>query len=116
MPDYEGESGVEKVYDGQLRGQPGDKSVLVNNLNYRQREDIETPNAPGDDIYLTIDRDLQLAAEKALAKAQANVRGAVVVMDVRNGDILAMASAPSFDPNMYVKDHAGLTPEESAPP
>ena len=48
---------------------PGVKSVLVNNLNYRQREDIETPNQPGNDVYLTIDLDLQRAAEKALADA-----------------------------------------------
>ncbi len=97
-PIIEGESGVERVYDDTLRGQPGVKSVLVNNQNYRQREDIETPNQPGDDIYLTIDLALQRAAEKALAEAQPNVRGAVVVMDPRNGDILAMASAPAFDP------------------
>jgi penicillin-binding protein 2 len=109
LPDYEGRSGVERVFDSKLRGRPGVKLVLVNSLNYRQHEDIETPNEPGGDIYLTIDLAVQRAAEKALAAAQANVRGAVVVMDVRNGDILAMASAPAFDPNNYV---AGLTPNE----
>lgn len=108
-PDYEGRAGVERVFDSILRGKPGTKLVLVNSLNYRQREDVETPNAPGDDLYLTIDLPLQRVAEQALAEAQANVRGAVVVMDVRNGDILAMASAPSFDPNSYV---AGLTHSE----
>jgi penicillin-binding protein 2 len=103
MPDYQGTSGVEYVYDNTLCGQPGDNSVLINNLNYRQREEIETPDLPGNDIYLTIDLDLQKAAEYALAhySGQANVRGAVVVMDPRNGDILAMVSAPSFDPNLY---------------
>jgi penicillin-binding protein 2 len=101
MPDYKGTSGVEYVYDDMLRGRPGDNSVLINNLNYRQREEIETPDLPGNDIYLTIDLTLQRAAEKALAEAQANVRGAVVVMDPDNGDILAMVSAPSFDPNLY---------------
>ena len=54
---------------------------------------------------------MQHAAEQALAGAQANARGAVVVMDVRNGDILAMASAPAFDPNNYV---VGLTHGEVA--
>jgi len=102
MPDYKGTSGVEYIYDDKLRGQPGDNSVLINNLNYRQREEIASPDLPGNDIYLTIDLPLQRAAEKALASAQANVRGAVVVMDPRNGDILAMVSAPSFDPNMFV--------------
>jgi penicillin-binding protein 2 len=108
-PDYEGRSGVERVFDAKLRGRPGMKLVLVNSLNYRQREDIETPNEPGGDIYLTIDLVLQRAAEQALADVQPNVRGAVVVMDVRNGDILAMASAPAFDPNSYV---AGMTQSE----
>jgi penicillin-binding protein 2 len=112
MPDYEGESGVEYVYDGQLCGQPGDTSVLINNMNYRQREQIEAPNQPGNDVYLTIDLSLQKAAEKALAEAQASVRGAVLVMNPRNGDILVMASAPTFDPNMFSREH--LTPEESA--
>jgi penicillin-binding protein 2 len=103
MPDYQGTSGVEYVYDDTLRGQPGDNSVLINNMSYRQREEIETPDLPGNDLYLTIDLPLQRAAEKALAAApgQSNVRGAVVVMDPRNGDILALVSAPTFDPNMY---------------
>jgi penicillin-binding protein 2 len=111
VPDYEGRAGVERLNEAQLRGRGGVKLVLVNSLNYRQREDIETPNEPGGDVYLTIDLALQRAAEQALAKAQANARGAVVVMDVRNGDILAMASAPAFDPNSYV---AGLTSSEVA--
>jgi penicillin-binding protein 2 len=111
ISDFEGKSGVERVYDAQLRGRAGVKLVLVNSSNYRQREDIETPNEPGGDVYLTIDLALQRAAEKALAEAQPNVRGAVVVMDVRNGDILVMASAPAFDPNNYV---AGLTQSEVA--
>jgi penicillin-binding protein 2 len=105
MPDYQGTSGVELIYDDKLRGQPGDNSVLINNLSYRQREEIETPDLPGNDIYLTIDLPLQRAAEKALAQApeQSNVRGAVVVMDPRNGDILALVSAPTFDPNIFVR-------------
>jgi len=114
MPDYQGVSGVEYVYDRQLRGQPGDKSVLINNLNYRQREEIQTPNLAGNDIYLTIDLALQRAVEKALVSNPASpshVRGAVVVMDPRNGDILALASAPSFDPNLFALDHR--TPEEN---
>jgi penicillin-binding protein 2 len=103
LPDYHGASGVEKVYDEELCGQPSVESVLINNLNYRQHESIETPNQPGDDVYLTIDLALQRAAEAALAQAQANVRGAVVVMDPRNGDILVLASAPAFDPNLFAQ-------------
>jgi penicillin-binding protein 2 len=103
MPEYQGTSGVEYVYDDKLRGQPGDNSVLVNNLSYRQREEIETHDLPGNDIYLTIDLGLQKAAEKALASVEPDVRGAVVVMDPRNGDILALVSAPTFDPNRFVE-------------
>jgi penicillin-binding protein 2 len=108
MPDYQGISGVEKVYDDQLSGLPGDKSILINNLNYRQREEIQTPNLPGNDVCLTIDLPLQQAAEKALAAAPGAppiVRGAVVVMDPRNGDILALVSAPAFDPNLFALEH-----------
>jgi penicillin-binding protein 2 len=111
LPDYMGTSGVELVYDDILRGQPGDNSVLINNMNYRQREKIAFPKEPGHDIYLTIDLPLQKAAEQALAAAPPDGRGAVVVMDPRNGDILALASAPTFDPNIFVLGH--FTPEES---
>jgi penicillin-binding protein 2 len=114
MPDYVGVSGVERVYDEALRGQAGVKSVLVNNLNYRQSENVETPNQPGDDVYLTIDLDLQIAAEKALAGAQFETRGAAIVMDPRNGDILAIASTPTFDPNEFVPGHPPFTPAETA--
>jgi penicillin-binding protein 2 len=113
MPDYQGTSGVEYVYNEKLSGQPGDNSVLINILNYRQREEVETPILPGNDIYLTIDLPLQRAAEQALARAPGagpTVRGAVVVMDSRNGDILALASAPSFDPNIFALGH--MTHEE----
>ena len=103
LPDYEGQSGVEGAFDLQLRGQPGIKSVLVNNHGYRQREETITPAEGGENIYLTIDLPVQQAAERALAAAVNNTRGgAAVVMDVRNGDILAMASAPTFDPNEFI--------------
>ncbi|MGA2748951.1 MAG: penicillin-binding transpeptidase domain-containing protein [Verrucomicrobiota bacterium] len=111
LPDYEGASGVERVCDEELRGQAGLKLVLVNNLNYRQRENVELPNHAGQSVYLTIDLPVQRAAEQALAAAQAGVRGAVVVMDPRNGDILALVSAPAFDPNEFVPGH-GMAPGE----
>ncbi len=114
LPDYAGKTGVERLYDSQLRGHSGVRLVLVNSMNYRQREEVEAPNGPGDDIYLTIDLNIQRAAETALAAApgaHSPVRGAVVVMDCRNGDVLAMASSPSYDPNGFVE---GLTKEEVA--
>jgi penicillin-binding protein 2 len=111
LPDYEGKSGVEGAFDSQLRGQPGIKSVLVNNRGYRQREETITAAEGGEDIWLTIDLAVQQAAEKALAEAVFNTRGgAAVVMDVRNGDILALASAPAFDPNVFI---TGISESES---
>lgn len=102
LPDFTGKTGIESAFDEELRGRPGVKSLLVNNLGYRQREDLITPSEPGDNVYLTLDLPLQIATERALASAMANVRGAAVVVDVRNGDVLAMASLPSFDPSIYV--------------
>jgi len=115
MPDYRGVVGIEGVYDQELRGKAGIKSVLVNSLGYRQSETIWNPAEPGKNVVLTIDLGIQKAAEKALQSAPAPypgpVRGAVVVLDPRNGDILAMASSPTFDPNSYVR---GMTHEEYA--
>ncbi|HEX4646384.1 MAG TPA: penicillin-binding transpeptidase domain-containing protein [Verrucomicrobiae bacterium] len=102
LDDYIGISGIEGLYDPELRGKAGAKSVIVNNLGYRQSETIWSPVEPGQNVTLTIDLDIQKAAETALRDAQANVRGAVVVMDARNGDVLAMASAPSYDPNHFI--------------
>jgi penicillin-binding protein 2 len=99
-PDYRGAIGVEYGFDKALRGVAGAKSVLVNNAGYRQTENIWSPAEPGSNVVLTIDLGLQQAAEHALQlHAQ---RGAAVVMDAQNGDILAMASFPSFDPNCYL--------------
>jgi penicillin-binding protein 2 len=103
LRDFEGMTGIEKLFDPELRGSPGSKSVLVNNYGYRQSESIWTESDPGQNVVLTVDLDIQTAAESALHEAQANVRGAVVVMDVRNGDVLAMASAPNYDPNHFTQ-------------
>jgi penicillin-binding protein 2 len=101
LPDWVGVMGVEKTFDQQLRGRAGVKSVLVNNLQYRQSEQIWTPPVPGQNVVLTIDLPIQKASEAALRNAEAGTRGAAVVMDCRNGDVLAMASVPEFDPNIF---------------
>ena len=106
MPDYQGYDGIEKTLDAELRGRAGAKAVLVNNLGYRQSETILSPIEAGKDVTLTLDLPLQQAAEKALAEApdvaQFPVRGAAVVMDVRTGELLALASVPSFNPNDWI--------------
>ena len=106
LPDYRGLIGIEGGFDEDLRGHAGGKSVLVNNLGYRQSENIWQPTIPGNNAVLTLDIRIQQAAEKALrnpATGGINTRGAIVVMDVRNGDILAMASSPTYNPNFYVQ-------------
>jgi penicillin-binding protein 2 len=106
-PEYEGERGLEKAFDDLLHGEPGSDLVLVNSENYRQHQEVLTPNHFGRDLCLTLDLAIQQAAEKALADEFPNLRGAAVVMDVRSGDILAMASAPAFDPGEFA---SGISP------
>ena len=104
LPDYRGVVGVEGACDAELRGRAGAESVLVNNLGYRQSENIIDPPEPGHNVVLTIDLDLQRTAEESLVRHRgADVRGAVVVMDVNTGDVLAMVSSPSFDPNDFAQ-------------
>ncbi len=102
MPGVQGGgTGVESVFDRYLRGDPGGKSVLVDHIGYRRNETMDQEPSPGDDLHLTIDLDIQQLAERELAKVSPHVRGAVVVMNPRNGDILALVSAPAFDPNRF---------------
>lgn len=109
LADFKGVVGIEGVFDDELRGKAGGKSLLVNNMGYRQSEDVWLSPEPGKNVVLTIDLGVQQAAELALSHSLANVRGAAVVLDVNNGDILAMASAPTYNPNDWVD---GVTPEE----
>jgi penicillin-binding protein 2 len=111
MPDFKGATGVEGALDGQLRGRTGVKSVLVNSLGYRQSENVWNAADAGQNVYLTIDLEIQKAAEQALRSGPegAHTRGAVVVMDPTNGDLLAVASSPTFDPNEFIQ---GLSSDE----
>lgn len=106
LPDYRGFSGLEYSLDHELRGKAGSKSVQVNNLGYRQNETILSPVEAGHDITLTIDAEIQRVAEYELSRAPhvwpVTIRGAAVVLDCRTGEIVAMASAPTFDPGNWV--------------
>ncbi|MGA2281237.1 MAG: penicillin-binding transpeptidase domain-containing protein [Verrucomicrobiota bacterium] len=109
LPDYRGAAGVEAGFDAQLRGRAGAAAVLVNNLGYRQTENVWSRPEPGHNVVLTMDLDIQQAAERSLAAHQgANAHAAVVVMDVRTGDVLAMASSPAINPDYAANDPARL--------
>lgn len=95
--DVVGKAGVEKAYDQILRGQDGSRDVIVDSRG-RQVGYFGTEHAiPGHNLRLTINSKLQRAAELALGDRE----GAVVAMDPRNGQILAMVSHPSFNPNLF---------------
>jgi penicillin-binding protein 2 len=103
LPVYRGTVGIEGTFDKHLRGRAGSKAVLVNNLGYRQSEFVWNQAVPGDNVRLTLDARIQSAAERALASVGPGTRGAVVVLDPRNGDILALASAPTYDPAVFLE-------------
>ena len=93
-----GKNGIETRIDIALRGKAGLKRIEVNSLGRVMREIDSKPGEPGKNLQLTIDAELQRVALDRIRDESA----AVVLMDVRNGDILAMASAPTFDPNKFV--------------
>jgi penicillin-binding protein 2 len=95
--DVVGVSGVERQYNQLLMGKNGSRRSIVNSRGKEVGQLEETPAVPGKPLKLTIDVDLQIAAEQAL---EGN-NGAVVAMDPRNGEILAMASRPTFNPNDF---------------
>ncbi len=90
-----GRAGIEASMDAVLAGTPGGKLITVDVSGYRHGESISRPSRPGRDIHLTIDAGLQAKLEHLIGDR----RGAAVAVDPRNGDILALASEPAFDPN-----------------
>jgi penicillin-binding protein 2 len=94
-----GKNGVERVFDLNLRGKAGNSQVEVNAVGRVIRELSRQEGQPGDDLRLTIDRDLQKLAADRLKKEKS---AAAVVMDIHNGDVLVLSSVPGFDPNEFV--------------
>lgn len=95
--DVVGISGVERQYNTMLMGQNGSRQALVDSHGREVGRLGETEAVPGKQLRLTVDIDLQIAAEEALA----GKNGAIVAMDPHTGEILAMVSGPSFDPNDF---------------
>ena len=95
--DVVGKSGVELQYNQILMGKNGQRRAVVNSKGREVSRLDETQAEPGKQLKLTVDLDLQIAAEQALGEKN----GAIVAMDPRNGEILAMVSRPTFDPNDF---------------
>ncbi len=98
LPEMTGRAGLEKLFDPFLRGEAGGMLVQIDVTGYRHGELAHRAPKAGGDLRLTLDMEVQLLAHKALGAH----RGAVVVLDPNNGDVLAMLSAPSFDANGFV--------------
>ena len=98
--DIVGQDGVEAVYDQYLRGRDGYRKVVVDSRGHIQSEVERVEPQSGQDLVLTIDSDLQLAAEDQLRKSPQG-RGVIIALDPNNGEVLALASAPTFDPNLF---------------
>ncbi|MBF0387099.1 MAG: penicillin-binding protein 2 [Candidatus Omnitrophica bacterium] len=96
--DVVGYSGVEEYYDAVLRGQPGGRQIEVNSRGQQtQLLSVREP-VDGTSLTLTVDRDIQRSAQEALSGR----RGAVVVMVPASGEVLAVVSSPSFNPNAFI--------------
>src|SRR5213596_2692708 len=99
-PETEGREGLEQTFNGMLTGKHGEYKLTFDKDGRKTSEKLITPPEPGYNVVTTLDLHLQELAEKALeAKAK---RGAIVIVDPNNGDILALASWPTYDPNLFV--------------
>jgi penicillin-binding protein 2 len=115
--DVEGKSNIEKSMDEYLRGKPGVRYLRKNAKGTIEGVLREDPPQQGANVFLTIDARIQAITEEALRPVG---RGAAVVVDPNNGEILAMASVPSFDPNTFIpsikaKDWTALQKDEGDP-
>ena len=116
LPEMIGRSGLEKTLDADLRGEAGGRLVRVDVAGYRRNDIGEREAKAGRDVMLSIDVRIQQLAEDSLG----NVPGAIVVLNPENGDVLASASRPGYDPNTFVpfiraEDWAILSSDELTP-
>ena len=114
--DIVGKAGLEKEYNEQLEGTDGMRRVVVNSIGKVMRTLDNVDAIPGKPIQLTIDYDLQAVAEADFA----NKEGALIAMDARNGEVLAMVSRPTYDQNDFAvripnKEWAALNTDKETP-
>ena len=99
-PDAVGREGLEQSFDDQLQGKNGQYNISFDPSGKKSSEQISIPPQPGYNVITTLDADLQRLCEKTLEKGVK--RGAMVIIDPNNGDILAMASWPNINPNWFI--------------
>ncbi|HYG65872.1 MAG TPA: penicillin-binding protein 2 [Thermoanaerobaculia bacterium] len=99
--DMVGKKGIEQIYDQQLRGRDGERVVVVDSRGELLQEYGTTPAQPGENLTLSLDLELQQEAARWLEGPEKV--GAIVAMDPRNGELLALVSSPSFNPNLFAR-------------
>ncbi len=119
ITDTIGESGIESAMESELRGTPGELTITIDADGNVTKEVTKEP-VQGNTVVLTIDRDLQLLAQEQLEATclevdETDSAGAVVVVDVNTGEILAAASYPTYDLEDYYNDYSSLASDSSQP-
>src|SRR6266478_4957257 len=121
--DIIGQEGLEKVYDDYLRGKDGYRKVIVDSRGHIQSEVERIEPQPGQDMVTTINLDLQMVAEDQLRNTPRG-RGVIIAMDPNNGEIMVLASFPTYDPNLFSQrimtkagrsEYAGLLNDPNRP-
>ncbi|MBL7077489.1 MAG: penicillin-binding protein 2 [Kiritimatiellae bacterium] len=111
LPDMEGQFGVEHSFDTRLAGLAGGRLIRVDASGFKHTERFEREPRKGEDLRLTLDAEIQALAESLLE----GWRGSVVMLDARNGDVIAMASAPTYDPSKLHSGYTRLRKDKSLP-
>lgn len=99
MGDIVGKGGIELAYNEMLTGADGERTIMIDNRGVYRQSTVSNPPTPGDDVYLTIDFELQKLAYDVLDGRG----GSIVLMDVPTGEILVYVSSPTFDLNLFTK-------------
>jgi len=98
QPTAIGKTGIEAMLEKELRGKPGERIIRLNAAGFKESEVKSEDPIPGRNVVLTIDQEIQNIVEESFT----GYRGACVILDPRNGDVLAMASFPSYNPNTFI--------------
>lgn len=117
-PQAKGVDGLEEAFDKDLTGRPGKINILFDSDGTKLTEEMIQRPKPGNNVVTALDLEIQLLAEEVLQEKTKS--GAFVIMDVRNGDILAMASWPQYDPNIFIpaisqEDYSALQNDPAKP-